>query len=117
MKKLWGDTNKMLEFYYFLVLAFAIVLFIGGIATKRGEFLALAGIFFVIAGLVPQTEGIEREINYQIIRNEFDDNRVKDLNISSQLLFASNSNEAPSAGTKNDKGLWMLAQVFLYGGF
>ncbi len=107
----------VLETYFFVGIFLASVFMVAGFlsSTPHPKWLIIsAGAIFLIFGLIIQTDGIEREVNFTIIRDEFDQNRVKDVNVTTEIIRADVSNETPPAGVRFDKGLWLLSQVLIY---
>ena len=107
----------VLETYFFVGIVVASVFMVAGFlsSTPHPKWLIIsAGAIFLIFGLIIQSDGIEREINYTVIRDEFDQNRVKDLNVTIEVIRADVSNDIPPAGVRFDKGLWLLSQLLIY---
>ncbi|KKN67119.1 hypothetical protein LCGC14_0464660 [marine sediment metagenome] len=107
----------VLETYFFAGIIIASVFMIAGFrsTTPHPKWLIIsAGAIFLVLGLLIQTDGIDREVNYTLIRNEFDQNRVSDINVTTEIIRADASNEIPPVGVRFDKGLWMISQLFQY---
>lgn len=86
--------------------------------TSLGRsFLIWGGLVFILLGLMAQTEGIDREVNWDVGRNVYDNNRVSDINVSSVKYFASADTTSPATGTQNDFGLYIISQImyFIFG--
>lgn len=114
MKKI-QVKRMVLETYFFATIILATVFMVAGFRSETPHpkwLIIVAGGLFLSLGLIMQTDGIEREVNYQVIRNEFDQNRVQDLNVTSEILQANSTNDVPPVGVKFDKGLWIIAKLF-----
>lgn len=105
--------TMVLETYFFASLVLGSIFLIFGLQSDNVNmrWLVLAGgTIFLLSGLMTQTDGIDREVNWNVVRNNFDQNRVQDLNIATQTLLASTDSSVPPAGVRFDSGLWMFAK-------
>lgn len=93
----------------------ALILLIAGVVTKFGPFLMFGGLLFLLMGLLGFS-GIEREVDWDVLRNEADQNRVQRLDTATETIIGSPSTETPPPNTRFDIGVWYVSWIFLIGG-
>ena len=103
----------ILETYYFLSLLLSVILLITGITLRFPPLLLVAGVLMVLPGIMGFSDGVGIPIDYNIERNELDQNRVEAIKSDTLIVFGSLSNETPPAGTLFDAGLWWLSWIFI----
>ncbi len=105
----------ILETYYFIFVFLAIILILAGHVTKFPPMLLLGSVMLITSGMLGFS-GIEREISWDVNRNDLDQNRVSSLTPFTQLTIGSTSLEPANSAVRFELGLFVFSWIFIVSG-
>lgn len=98
----------MLELFFYFICAIFLALFIWGVKTTSSTLLILSAVLMLVTGTTLLTEGLNREIGYQITKNG-----------SITTVETQTTNFPATAPSASDPAsvVWIIGNIFFYGAF